>query len=76
MRCDASHAEHLVTLSCKRWGFCPSCGARRMAESAAPLVDVTLTGQPVRQWVFSVPCPLRFLFAQFCRVTVPNGNDR
>lgn len=38
-RCDTCHAEHLVAFSCKRRGFCPSCGARRMAESAALLVD-------------------------------------
>ena len=32
---DSPHAEHLLAFSCKRRGFCPSCGARRMAESAA-----------------------------------------
>ena len=32
VRCDTCHAEHLVAFSCKRRGFCPSCGARRMAE--------------------------------------------
>jgi ribosomal protein S27E len=35
VRCDNCHAEHLVAVSCKRRGFCPSCGARGMAESAA-----------------------------------------
>ena len=35
---DCKH-EKLVAFSCKRRGFCPSCGARRMAESAALLVD-------------------------------------
>jgi hypothetical protein len=62
-RCDTCHAEHLVAFSCKRRGFCPSCGARRMAESAALLVDEVFPEQPVRQWVLSVPYPLRFLFA-------------
>lgn len=38
VRCESCHAEHLVAFSCKRRGFCPSCGARRMAESAALLV--------------------------------------
>jgi hypothetical protein len=38
---DCKH-EKLVAFSCKRKGFCPSCGARRMAESAALLVDVVL----------------------------------
>ncbi len=63
VRCDSCHAEHLVAFSCKRRGFCPSCGARRMAESAALLVDEVFPEQPVRQWVLSFPFPLRFLFA-------------
>jgi hypothetical protein len=49
--------------SCKRRGFCPSCGARRMAESAALLVDEVLPEQAMRQWVLSFPYQLRFLFA-------------
>jgi ribosomal protein S27E len=63
VRCDRCHAEQLVAFSCKRRGFCPSCGARRMAESAALLVDEVFPEQPVRQWVLSVPYPLRYLFA-------------
>ena len=63
VRCTTCHAERLVAFSCKRRGFCPSCGARRMTESAAPLVDEVLPAEPIRQWVFSVPFPLRFLFA-------------
>ena len=63
MRCDTCHAEHLVAFSCKRRGFCPSCGARRMAESAALLVDEIFPDAPMRQWVLSFPYPLRFLFA-------------
>ena len=53
VRCESCHVEHLVAFSCKRRGFCPSCGARRMAESAALLVDVVFPEQPVRQWVLS-----------------------
>jgi len=34
-----------------------------MAESAALLVDEVLSHEPMRQWVLSVPFPLRFLFA-------------
>jgi Putative transposase len=44
-------------------GFCPSCGARRMAEGAALLVDEVLPREPLRQWVLSVPFALRYLFA-------------
>jgi hypothetical protein len=50
VRCDTCHAEHLVAFSCKRRGFCPSCGARRMVESAALLVDEVFPEQPARQW--------------------------
>jgi ribosomal protein S27E len=32
VQCTECHHEHLVAFSCKRRGFCPSCGARRMAE--------------------------------------------
>ena len=34
-----------------------------MAESAALLVDDVFPKRPVRQWMLSVPFPLRFLFA-------------
>lgn len=63
VRCDDCHSEHLVAFSCKRRGFCPSCGARRMTESAALLVDDVLPRQPIRQWVLSFPFQLRYLFA-------------
>lgn len=63
VQCTECHHEHLVAFSCKRRGFCPSCGARHMAESAALLVDEVLPEQPIRQWVLSFPFQLRFLFA-------------
>jgi hypothetical protein len=63
LRCaDCAH-EKLVAFSCKKRGFCPACGARRMAETAAHLVDHVIPRVPVRQWVLSFPIPLRFLFA-------------
>jgi hypothetical protein len=61
---DCKH-EKLVAFSCKRRGFCPSCGARRMADNAALLVDDVLCGYPVRQWVLSLPIPLRLLLARY-----------
>jgi hypothetical protein len=63
LRCDECHAEKLVAFSCKRRGFCPSCGARRMTETAALLVDEVLPERPLRQWVLSLPHALRFLLA-------------
>jgi hypothetical protein len=44
LHCDAYKLDRLVSFSCKRRGFCPSCGGRRMAETAAHLVDRVLPG--------------------------------
>jgi ribosomal protein S27E len=63
VRCEDCHLEHLVAFSCKRRGFCPTCGVRRMAETAALLVDDLLPHKPIRQWVHSFPYPLRFLLS-------------
>ena len=63
VRCESCHFERLVAFSCKRRGFCPSCGARRMAETAMLLADEVLPALPLRQWVISFPFALRFLFA-------------
>jgi len=63
LRCEQCHAEKLVAFSCKKRGFCPSCGARRMAETAATLADEILPERPLRQWVLSLPHALRFLLA-------------
>ena len=48
----AALAERLVAYSCKRCGFCPSCAAQRLTESAAVLVDEVLPCEPVRQRVW------------------------
>ena len=49
-----------VAFSCKGRGVCPSCNARRMAETAAHLVDHVFPPLPVRQWVLSLPKRLRY----------------
>jgi hypothetical protein len=50
VRCERCHTGHLVAFSsCKKRGFCPNRGARRMADSAALLVDEVFPAQPVRQ---------------------------
>ena len=62
-QCESCHFEHLVAFSCKRRGFCPSCGARLMSETAAHLVDSVLPQQPIRQWVLSFPFQIRLCLA-------------
>ena len=59
LRCEGCRSESLVAFSCKRRGICPSCGARRMSESAAHLVDSVLPMTAYRQWVLSFPIPIR-----------------
>ena len=63
LRCTDCTVERLVPFSCKGRGFCPSCGGRRMSESATRLVDEVLPRVPVRQWVLSPPHRLRYLLA-------------
>lgn len=53
----------VVTFRCRGRGFCPSCGGRRMSEPAAHLVDRVLPPVPIRQWVFTVPVPVRYQLA-------------
>jgi Putative transposase/Transposase zinc-binding domain len=61
--CDACHKELLLPFSCKRRGFCPSCAGRRMAQTAAHLVERVIPWVSTRQWVVSVPIPLRYWMA-------------
>ena len=60
VHCDACGYDRLVAFSCKGRGFCPSCGGRRMADTAAHLVEHVLPEVPVRQWVLTLPYPLRY----------------
>ncbi len=68
VHCDDCGTDRLVAYSCKRRGFCPSCGGRRMADTAAHLVDRVLPEVPVRQWVLSLPFALRYRLAYDSRL--------
>jgi hypothetical protein len=58
--CDECQHDFLIAYSCKCRGVCPSCNTRRMAETAAHLVDHVFPPLPVRQWVLAVPKRLRY----------------
>ncbi len=62
-RCPSCGKEELVAFSCKGRGFCSSCGGRRMADTAAYLVDCLLPEEPIRQWVLTLPFRIRYLIA-------------
>jgi hypothetical protein len=63
VHCTACGKDDVVAFSCKGRGFCPSCGARRMSDLAAHLVDRVLPDVPLRQWVLALPHRVRFLCA-------------
>jgi hypothetical protein len=61
--CDTCHEHYAVAFSCKARAVCPSCLGRRMNEGAINLVDHVLPGVPIRQFVCTMPFPLRFPLA-------------
>lgn len=63
LKCEHCRHEKLVAFSCKKRGFCPSCGGRRMAETGVFLSEMVFPRVPIRQWVLSVPIPLRYWMA-------------
>ena len=63
LRCGECGDDKLLAFSCKRRGLCSSCGARRMSQTAAHLVDHVIPHVPVRQWVLSLPIALPLLLA-------------
>ena len=63
IKCQECKKEQLVAFSCKKRGFCPSCAGKKMAETATHLVDNMIPFVPIRQYVLSVPSPLRYWLA-------------
>ncbi|HEX4998411.1 MAG TPA: transposase [Terriglobia bacterium] len=62
-QCESCGKDRLVPFSCKGRSTCPSCCGRRMADTAAHLVDHVFPEVPVRQWVLSLPFGLRYRLA-------------
>jgi len=58
--CQACPQTKVIALSCKGRAFCPSCLGRRMAQTAANLIDHVLPQDvALRQWVLTFPFELR-----------------
>ncbi len=73
VRCPKCRHDQAVPFSCKKRGFCPSCGGRRMAEKAAQITDHVIPEVPVRQWVLSLPYRIRYRLAydkQACTIAL------
>ncbi|MCP3985056.1 MAG: hypothetical protein GY723_11750 [bacterium] len=63
LRCDDCDVDAVLATSCKARLVCPRCGGRRMASTAAQLVDHVLPDHRLRQWVVTFPQPLPRLLA-------------
>ena len=63
VQCASCGDDLAVAFSCKVRGLCPSCAGRRMAGSAAHLVDRVLPTVAVRQYVLAFPFELSGLAA-------------
>src|SRR5947208_3628975 len=68
LQCESCGKDRLLPLSCKGRSVCPSCGGRRMSETAAHLVDRVFPRVPVRQWVLVLPYALRYRLAYDARM--------
>jgi len=62
LRCAQCGYERILAFSCKG-KLCPSCLARRTADTAAWLVDHLLPEAGYRQWVLTFPWTMRFRLA-------------
>ncbi len=71
--CQSCKYDRLVAFSCKKRGFCGSCLARRMSDTACRLTDEVIPEIPTRQWVLSLPHSAS-LFGGL-RQRCPSGGD-
>ncbi len=62
--CESCGDSVITAFSCKGRAFCGSCLGRRMAETAAHLVDHVFPKKaPVRQWILTLPVEIRYRVA-------------
>jgi hypothetical protein len=69
VHCDICGHDRVVAFSCKGRSVCSSCCGRRMADTAAHLVDRVLPDVPIRQWVLSLPVSNRYRLAYDAKLT-------
>jgi hypothetical protein len=69
LSCEGCGEKLPAAFSCKKRGFCPSCSAKRMSETAAHLIDNVLPHAAFRQWVVTFPHSLRYWMAACRKLT-------
>jgi hypothetical protein len=63
LHCAECKTDHLLGFSCRKRGFCSSCGAKRAEETAIHLTENVLPPTAYRQYVLTFPHPMRFWLA-------------
>jgi len=69
LHCSGCGHDRALAFSCRGRGVCPSCAGRRMTDTTAHLVDRVIPMVPIRQWVLTLPFPLRYRMAWDARLT-------
>ena len=67
--CPKCQTMQVTAFSCKKRGFCPSCGAKRSSETSIHLTENVLPLVPYRQYVVTFPYSLRFWMATSRKLT-------
>ncbi len=71
LRCGECGHHKRPAFSCKRRGFCPSCGACWMSQTPVHLVNLVIPHMPVRPWVLSLTTTLQLLLASQPELDTP-----
>ncbi|WP_041360072.1 transposase zinc-binding domain-containing protein [Nitrosomonas sp. Is79A3] len=71
LRCADGTHEKLAAVSCKRRLFCPSCGGRRVGQTATHLIDHGIPNVPVLLRVLSLSIPLRYIHTIYPHLLLP-----
>lgn len=61
--CQDCHHRWKICLRCKRRGWCPACMVYRQTDRTGFLQERIIGNTPVRQYVLTLPPPLRVFFA-------------
>jgi len=59
LACKDCGLPRLVAFTCAGRGFCPRCMGRRMNQTTENVLAHVLPAQPLRQWVLTLPYPVR-----------------
>ena len=68
LQCSDCGHERLLAFTCKTRHFCPSCHQRKVRQTGDWIARVLCFEVPHRQFVFTMPKPLRGIFRKRCKL--------